>query len=256
VEDHSGGARLSTINSQPPTCSRQPPSGARSSPRRCGATFPKWRFVGNRGFPLVPCGGTPDILREEENRFPRQGAPDTQTATFARMPKTDQELRGLGGWLIWLAIILIGTPGNLSSHAEKAERVFHAPAMAALITPGTATYDPRWQTLVTIETSVTKWAVMPSLMLILLFFLKHRYFPMGFSLFACFMMALAIIRAYLVFSTPSTSDAYRNSVAGPTIVTLAFLAAWTTYLFRSRRVRLTFTRRVYPKPFFPFFTIA
>jgi len=170
--------------------------------------------------------------------------------------KADQELRGLGGWLIVLAVFLMGVPWNLFSHAEKAGRVFATPEMKAITTPGTPSYDPRWQMLSTVETSATAVATVPAILLIVLFFLRHRSFAMAFSLFACYIISLGGVRVYLVFSTPSASEAYRNAVLQPSILSTAFLVVWITYVFRSRRVRLTFTRQFHQWPFFPFFTVS
>jgi hypothetical protein len=172
------------------------------------------------------------------------------------MAKTDQELQGLGGWLILLALVLLGMPGNFSAHVTNARRAFETPEARALMAPGSPTYDPRWQVLRTVETSATAVAIVPAIVLIVLFFVRHRSFAIAFSLLAIYIISLGFLRVFLVFSTPSSSEAYRNSVLQPSILSTAFLIAWIAYVFRSRRVRLTFTRRFYPQPYFPYFTVA
>ena len=172
------------------------------------------------------------------------------------MPKTDQELQGLRGWLILLAIGLIGMPGNLISYTQKISEQFHQPGIAAFITAGTSTYDPRWQMLFIVETSAHDLALIPAILLIFLFIFKHRSFPIVFSTFAGYLMVLTITKYYLIVSTPTLTRNYQSPILAQTSMSLIMFSIWIAYIFRSRRVRLTFTRQFYLRPYFPFFTTA
>lgn len=170
------------------------------------------------------------------------------------MPKSEQELRGLGGWLILLAIALMGLPGHLHMHAEQMAQQFNIPGIREFITPENAAYDPRWKTLFMIETSAHTLAIIPAVFLILLFVFRHRLFPGLFSSLASYFMLLAAVRCYLVLSTPTIARSYQSPIVIQTALTLVVFGAWIVYAFRSRRVRLTFTRQLFFRPYFPFLT--
>jgi hypothetical protein len=172
------------------------------------------------------------------------------------MPKTEQELRGLGGWLILLAIGLIAIPGGLLSHGQQMGQQFQQPGIEPFVTPGTAAYDPRWQMLFTIETTAHGIAVIPALLIIILFFFKHRFFPVGFLMLAAYLMLLTFVRFFLVVSTSTIAQTYQSPIVLQSLFSLLVPGVWMAYILRSRRVRLTFIHRIYARPYFPFFTIA
>jgi hypothetical protein len=169
------------------------------------------------------------------------------------MQKTDQELRGIGGWLILLAFVVIALPGNLLRHSEQAARLFRSPSAQPFLTSGSPYFDAHWQALALIETAGFGCAFVPAVALIPLFFFKHRYFPTAFSMFGCYLAALAAAQLYCALIIPTMSLEFRGAVVTTSIASMAGVSIWIAYVFRSRRVRLTFTRSVYPSPSFPYF---
>ena len=159
------------------------------------------------------------------------------------MQKTEQQLRGIGGWLIPFAICLVVLPINLLSAYAKAVHVFEFPAFQAHVSA-----DPSWKALSFLETTAVAIAALLSIILIFLFFLKNPAFPAAYSLFVGLLIAKAIIHTYLVFSIPVTTQAFRNGILLRAVQTSLFWGAWCAYMLRSRRVRLTFTRRIDPPP--------
>lgn len=169
------------------------------------------------------------------------------------MRKTDQELCGIGGWLILLAVAVVGMPGNLLRHSEWAGKVYAAPAMQRFLLQGSPDFDPRWQAVSFIDTVGFGVAVIPAAILAVFFFLKLNSFPAFFTIFACVLSSLIAVRLYYVLIIPSVSPSFRTATIYSSAMSLLVLMAWIAYIFRSRRVRLTFTRHVFFSPFFPFF---
>ena len=165
------------------------------------------------------------------------------------MEKSDAELRGIGGWLILLAIGIITMPGGLLKNCGMPR----APSKSPIL-QGYVTSDSRWHALEIIQTAGNGIAVLPALFLIPLFFCKHRFFPTAFATLAAWLTATRLVEAYLVIAIPTTSPAYRAEVLSSAFASPIILVIWTTYLFRSKRARLTFTRQFFLTPCFPFFS--
>ena len=157
------------------------------------------------------------------------------------MQKTEQQLRGIGGWLILFAISLVALPINLLSTYAKSERLFESPAFEAQVNS-----DQSWKALAFLETTAVGIAALFAIILIFLFFLKNPAFPAAYSLFAGLLIAKAVIHTCLIFSIPIIPKPSRNAILLRAIQTSLFWGAWWVYVLRSHRVRLTFTRRNSP----------
>ena len=94
-----------------------------------------------------------------------------------------------------------------------------------------------------------------AVLLIGLFFSRHRFFPLAFTLYAGWMVALNLTSYYLVQSTPAISERHGGSDVVALGAMLGSTALWTGYLWYSRRAKLTFTRRFYFLTVFPFSSI-
>jgi hypothetical protein len=172
------------------------------------------------------------------------------------MLETEEQLRGIGGWLILLAINIVLLPMSLVSHVAQAAQLFTKPAILARITPGSSLYDAHWQALHVVESGGYGILILPTVALIALFFFRHRFFPVVCSAIMLCLVGLASTGVYLVFTIPTTTAFYRSTVTTSSVVRVVGCGLWIAYLWRSRRVRLTFVRECYPSPFFPFFTVA
>ncbi len=172
------------------------------------------------------------------------------------MLKSDQELQGIGGWLILLALALISAPVKLFDYSNMMASQFNEPSVLALTTQGSPSYDARWMALRLIETAGYGLGAIGVVLLIGLFFSKHRFFPLAFTLYAGWMVALNLTSYYLVQSTPAISERYGGNDPVAIAALLGSTALWTSYLWYSRRAKLTFVRRFYFSPFFPFFSAA
>ncbi len=172
------------------------------------------------------------------------------------MLKTDQELQGIGGWLILLALGILSAPVKLFDYSSMMASQFNEPAILALTTQGSPSYDARWMALRLIETAGYGLGGIGAVLLIALFFSRHRFFPLAFTLYAGWMVALNLTSYYLVQTTPAISERYGGNDTVAMAALLGSTALWTGYLWYSRRAKLTFVRRFYFSPFFPFFSIA
>ena len=173
------------------------------------------------------------------------------------MSKSDQELQGIGGWLILLALGILSAPVKLFDYSSMMASRFNEPAILALTTQGSPSYDARWMALRLIETAGYGLGGIGAVLLIGLFFSRHRFFPLAFTLYAGWMVTLHLTSYYLIQFTPTIFEQYQG---GSDVVAMGAMlgstALWTGYLWYSRRAKLTFIRRFYFSPFFPFFSIA
>lgn len=172
------------------------------------------------------------------------------------MVKSDQELQGIGGWLLLLALAILSAPVKLFDYSGMMASQFNEPSILALTTQGSPSYDARWMTLRLIETAGYGLGAIGAVLLIGLFFSRHRFFPLAFTLYAGWMVALHLTSYYLVQSTPAIFARYGGNDPVAMGALLASTALWTSYLWYSRRAKLTFTRRFYFSPFSPFFSVA
>ena len=166
------------------------------------------------------------------------------------MSKSDQELQGIGGWLILLALAILSAPVKLFDYSSMMASQFNEPAILALTTQGSPSYDARWMALRLIETAGYGLGGIGAVLLIGLFFSRHRFFPLAFTLYAGWMVMLNLTSYYLVQTTPAISEQYGGNDPVAMGALLGSTALWTSYLWYSRRAKLTFVRQFYFSPFF------
>ena len=142
---------------------------------------------------------------------------------------------------------------KLFDYSDTMASRFNEPTILALTTQGSPSYDARWMALRLIETAGYGLGWIGAVLLIGLFFSRHRFFPLAFTLYAGWMVALNLTSYYLVQSTPAISERHGGSDVVALGAMLGSTALWTGYLWYSRRAKLTFIRRFY---FSPFFSIA
>ena len=146
--------------------------------------------------------------------------------------------RGLGGWLVLLAIGLIVQPLRLLGVLGQDLRAFTGDTWRSLTTPESPAYHPAWGPVLLTETVVNTAFLGGSFVLLNLFFNKRVSFPrlaIVFLLASAFFQLTQVIVGRLLLGS-AVAQAGLDSLA----ISAVSATIWTTYLLRSRRVAATF----------------
>ena len=154
----------------------------------------------------------------------------------------DEALRGIGGWLIPVAIGLFARPVLSVVSLVQIAPALSADAWRALTDPAEAAYHPAWAPVLLFEVAANILLAVASVLLAVLFFQRRRQFPRAF-------VAMLVGQAVLTLADIASAEILPGGEAGSSVgdarlavSTLASSVAWILYLLRSRRVRLTFVR--------------
>jgi hypothetical protein len=153
------------------------------------------------------------------------------------MFSTPNDLEGIGGWLILIAIGLVLSPLYILGSAVSTDlRVLMKPGA----TEALGAY-PGLQGFIEIELLLNLVSVAFLVILNILFFTKRSRFPSLFALFMGFqvlvVVADAIVAHIIVPNLPLSPDA-----AAGIFRPIVGAAIWIPYMFVSRRVKATFVR--------------
>ena len=146
--------------------------------------------------------------------------------------------KGLGGWLVLLAIGLIIMPLRLLGVLGQDLKAFTGDTWRSLTNPESPAYHPAWGPVIFAETLVNAAFLAGSFVLLNLFFNRRASFPRMAIIFllasALFQLVEVIVGRLLLGSVVAQAglDALAIAAVSATI--------WTTYLLRSRRVANTF----------------
>lgn len=157
----------------------------------------------------------------------------------------NNELNGLGGWLILVGIgVVIGPISLLLALIPAYQPIFEDGTWEALTTKGSEIYTPYFSSLLVSEIAFNTLLVGASVYLIYLFFSKHYLFP---KLYICIMAASLIfipLDAWLVvqvFPDEPMFDPETTQDFGRSILTALI---WIPYMLLSKRVRATFVQKM------------
>jgi len=153
----------------------------------------------------------------------------------------NNELKGLGGWLVLVGIGVVINPITMLAEVVPAYKpIFENGAWEALTTVGSEAYTPYFGSLLIGEIAFSTMMVAASVYLIYLFFSKHYLFPK---------LYIAIVAASLIFIPldawfvtklfpgepmfdPETTKEFMRALIGGVI--------WVPYMLVSKRVQATF----------------
>lgn len=162
---------------------------------------------------------------------------------YSHLARHRQNLEGLGGWLVLVAlglflrpILLIGTlVRGAASYYDL--RVWHA-----LTTPGTTTYRPALGFILPIELTLNLTVLVLSVALILLFFRRSHLFPRLMKVLLATFVVVGIynVAVFAWFDLGGAGSLAQNVSA--LIQAAVGAAVWIPYFTYSRRVKLTFVR--------------
>ncbi len=158
--------------------------------------------------------------------------------------ENDNELKGLGGWLILVGIGLVLAPIRiLVTVVPVYAPILEEGVWSALTTPGSVAYHPLWEPLLITEIAYNSLMVAASLYLIYLFFSKHYLFPrvyIGISLLALVFIPLD---AWLVTKVLPDEPMFNSETTKEFVRVFIASLIWIPYMFVSERVKLTFIEK-------------
>jgi hypothetical protein len=159
------------------------------------------------------------------------------------MEKQEKAPEGLGGFLILPGLILFATAlqGLLSVFFDYLP-LFRKGYWRLLTIPASAAYHHLWAPIILSEVAINSFFVLFCLLLIVLYFKKHRWFPRLFVIMLLLNLLCVIGEYKLVNMLPAASEGAAGSTAGIwRAVILAVIAI--PYFMRSRRVKNTFVKK-------------
>jgi hypothetical protein len=109
-------------------------------------------------------------------------------------------------------IHLIVLPGRLSINLHNARVSYADPAMAAMIDTRTDNYEMTWACLYLCEVWLTAVFLFVSVVLLVLFFTRHRAFPRAFTVFAIAAVCVNTIVLILAHMASHSSSEYRYQI--------------------------------------------
>jgi len=151
------------------------------------------------------------------------------------------DLVGIGGWLLVLAVILMLRP---LVHVATLIQLVNAMSIgkwSVLTTYGSSTYNALWAPLLLFELAAALAQLVFSLLVLLLFFQRRSNFPRVALLLLLAATVLQVSDHMLASLVPSVKAAWKGGaqMVGGVIGT----AIWSVYLIQSLRVKSTFVRR-------------
>jgi transglutaminase-like putative cysteine protease len=158
------------------------------------------------------------------------------------MGSADERLRGIGGWLILVAVGLVARPIlSVVAIAGMAPQL-SAVAWRGLTDPSSAAYQAAGAPVLLFELAANIALAVASVLLTVFFFQRRRAFPRAFI---AMLVAQALVYLADIAGTnlvPGDGPAWSASSIQLTVSTLVSSVVWILYLLRSRRVKLTFVR--------------
>lgn len=153
------------------------------------------------------------------------------------------ELNGIGGWLILVAIGIVLTPIRLAlATAVTFGPIFTNGSWEAMTTPGSEAFSPYWGPIIVTEILVNLAMLLISFVLVALFFTKKRLFPRLYVGFAIFSFLVVIVDAYAVTLVLPAEQVFTQETAMEISRSLVMLCIWVPYMLISQRVKSTFVR--------------
>jgi hypothetical protein len=163
--------------------------------------------------------------------------------------------RGLGGWLVLVAIGLFVTPIKIGVLLMGTlVPALQGDTWASLTTPGGEAYHPFWGPLLIMEFAGNAIFLFGALGLLVLFFTKSRHFPLAIIVF--FLANLVFVPAdfFLADLIPAVAKQADSSSLRELVRTTVSCLIWVPYFLVSKRVKATFVEPrgpLTPPPFAP-----
>ena len=157
----------------------------------------------------------------------------------------DNELKGLGGWLILVGIGVVIAPIRLLvTYVPLYKTIFEDGTWEALTTVGSEVYNPLWAPLLIGEIVYNSVMVVASIYLIYLFFSKHYLFPKLYIAIIAISLVFIPLDAWLVTKVLPSEPMFDPETTKEFMRTLISGLIWVPYMLISKRVKLTFVEKM------------
>ena len=154
------------------------------------------------------------------------------------------EPEGLGGWLILPLIGLVISPIRIGLLiATTFLPAFADGSWEYLTHRDSEGYHPLWGPLLVAEMVFNAFFVMYSLFLLVLFFMKHAWFPRAVIIYYLSNLVFIAGDAAVIGLVPGLGLELDGEVTQEIVRALIGIAIWVPYFLVSRRVKNTFVRR-------------
>ncbi len=190
------------------------------------------------------------VEREFESRGVGKASDNTETLqwdagsdSFVTVPDSghDSEPRGLGGWLILVAIGLTIAPLLLALELIQVNiQIFTAGYWSVLTDPSSEAYHPLWAPLFVFESIGNLVLIAVAAAGMVLFFRRSSAFPklmVSYYLGGLGFIALDLLASNFILAVAAIDDV---ASLGAVIQSITICVIWIPYMYRSRRVRNTF----------------
>lgn len=157
----------------------------------------------------------------------------------------DNELKGLGGWLILVGIGVVISPIRLLvTFIPSYKPIFEDGTWEALTTVSSEVYDPLWGPLLIGEIAYNSIMVAASAYLIYLFFSKHYLFPKIYIAIVTVSLVFIPLDAWLVTKVLPTEPMFDPETTKEFVRVLIVGIIWVPYMLISKRVKATFVEKM------------
>lgn len=149
--------------------------------------------------------------------------------------------KGLGGWLVLVAIGIIATPIKLTLLLLNTFLpMFKDGTMQALTTPGSEHYHPLWIVIVGYEALGNGLFIMAFIGLAVLFFSRSRRFPRLYIVALLANLAFLLGDEVIGSQIPAVVASGNTESIGEIAKSLVACCLWVPYMLVSKRVKNTF----------------
>lgn len=161
------------------------------------------------------------------------------------MTKENNELEGISGWLILVAIGVVLSPFVLSfSYIPIYIPIFQDGTWEALTSIDSQAYHPWWGPLLIGEIAFNTAKVLASFYLIYLFFTKHYLFPKLYAAIILVTLVFIPLDAWAVTQILPEEPMFDPATTNEFVRTLVPALIWVPYMFISKRVKATFVNKL------------
>lgn len=178
-----------------------------------------------------------EVIQDEKNEKNNEGNPEGSVG------EKPNELRGIGGWLILVAIGIVITPFQiLKDIGEEAAALYANGTYELLTNPESSAYSPFWEPYIRAETFINGITLLASIVLIFIFFAKKRFFPKLYIIFLVVSAVLLVMGTLILKLSFPEIDVFDSETTRAFVRAGVSVGIWVPYLLVSKRVKATFVK--------------
>ena len=157
----------------------------------------------------------------------------------------NNDLKGLGGWLILVGIGVVVGPFRLAAELVPLYYgIFTDGSFEILTTQGSEAYHVMWGPLIVFETIFNLLVILASCYLIYLYFSKSYLFPKLYISIVIFSLVFIPFDAWLATFVLPDEPMFDPATSKELARTLFMAVVWVPYMLISKRVKATFVEHM------------